>query len=51
MTKSKSKYKCKSNKQKVVKRKIKFYYVAPDLDVVKAIIKNAPNAVIGAISN
>ena len=36
---------------KMVKRKIKFPSVAPDLDVVRAVIKKAPNAVIVAISN
>ena len=46
-----SKRKCKSNKLKVVKRIIKFYFVAPDLDIVRAVIKKAPNAVIRAISN
>ena len=45
-----SKLKSKSNKWKVVKRTINFS-VAPDLEVVRAVIKKAPNAVIGAISN
>ena len=36
---------------KVVKRTIKFLSVAPDLEVVRDVIKKAPNAVIGAISN
>ena len=36
---------------KVVKRTIKFLSVAPDLEVVRAVIKKAPNTVIGAISN
>ena len=35
----------------MVKRTIKFLSVEPDLEVVKAVIKKAPNAVIGAISN
>ena len=35
----------------MVKRTIKFLSVAPDLEVVRALIKKAPNAVIGAISN
>ena len=35
----------------MVKRTIKFLYVAPDLEVVRNVIKTAPNAVIGAISN
>ena len=36
---------------KVIKRIIKFRFVAPDLNIVKAVIKQAPNAVIGTISN
>ena len=51
MGNSQSKLKRKSNKLKVVKRTIKFLSVAPDLEVVRAVIKKAPNAVIGAISN
>ena len=51
MGNSQSKLKRKSNKLKVIKRKIKFLSVAPYLDVVRAVIKKAPNAVIGAISN
>ena len=51
MGNSQSKLKRKSNKLKVVKRTIKYLSVAPDLDVVRAVIKKAPNAVIGAISN
>ena len=51
MGNSQSKLKRKSNKLKVVKRTIKFLFVAPDLDVVKAVIKKAQNVVIGAISN
>ena len=51
MGNSQSKLKRKSNKLKVVKRTIKFLSVSPDLDVVRAVIKKAPNAVIGAISN
>ena len=51
MGNSQSKLKRKSNKLKVVKRTIKFVSVAPDFEVVRAIIKKAPNAVIGAISN
>ena len=35
----------------MVKRTIKFLSVAPDLEVVRTVIKNAPNAVIGSISN
>ena len=46
-----SKFKRKSNKLEVVKRTIKFLLVSPDLYVVRAVIKKAPNAVIGAISN
>ena len=51
MGNSQSKLKHKFNKSKVVKRTIKFLSVAPDLEVVRAVIKKAPNAVIGAISN
>ena len=51
MNNSQSKLKSKSNFLKVVKRTIKFLSVAPDLEVVKAVIKKAPNGVIGAISN
>ena len=51
MGNSQSKLKRKSNKLKVVKRKIKFLSVAPDLEVVRAVIKKLPNVVIGAISN
>ena len=36
---------------KVVKRTIKYFSVEPDLNVVKTVIKKAPNAVIGAIFN
>ena len=35
----------------MVKSIIKFLSVAPDLHIVRAVIKKAPNAVIGAISN
>ena len=51
MGNSQSKLKRKSNKLKVVKRTIQFLSVAPDLEVVRAVIKKAPTAVIGAISN
>ena len=51
MGNSQSKLKRKSNKLKVVKRTIKFLFVAPDLEVVRAVINKAPNTVIGAISN
>ena len=51
MSNSQSKLKRKSNKLKVVKRTIKFVFVAPDLQVVRAVIRKARNAVIGAISN
>ena len=51
MGNSQSKLKRTSNKLKVVKRKIKFLFVAPDLDIVITVIKKAPYAVIGAISN
>ena len=46
-----SKLKRKSNKLKVVKHTIKFLSLAPDLDVVRAVFKKAPNSVTGAISN
>ena len=48
---SQSKLKRKSNRLKVVKRTIKFRSIEPDLDVVKAVIKKATIAVIGAFSN
>ena len=51
MGNSQSKLKRKSNKLKVVKRTITFLSVAPDLEVVRAVIKIAPNTVIGALSN
>ena len=51
MGNSQSKLERKSNKLKVVKRTIKFLSVTPDLDVVRAVIKKAAKAVIGAISN
>ena len=51
MGNSQSKLKRNSNKLKVVKRTIKFLSVALDLEVVRAVIKKAPNAVIGAIFN
>ena len=51
MGNSQSKLKRKFNKLKVVKRPIKFLSVAPDLDVVKAVVKKAPNEVIGVIYN
>ena len=51
MGNSQSTLKRTSNKLKVVKRTIKFLSVAPDLEVVRTVIKKAPNAVIGAISN
>ena len=51
MGNSQSKLKRTSNKLKVVKRTIKFLSVAPDLEVVRTVIKKAPNPVIGAISN
>ena len=41
----------KSNKQKVVKRTVKFLSVAPDSKIAKAVLKKAPDAVIRAISN
>ena len=51
MGNSQSKLRRKSNKLKVVKRTIKFLTVAPELEVIRAVIKKAPNEVIGAISN
>ena len=51
MGNTQSKFKRKSNKLKVVKRYIKYLAVAPDLDVVRAVIKKAPKEVIAAISN
>ena len=51
MGNTQSKFKRKSNKLKVVKRYIKFLAVAPDLEVVKAVIKKASKEVIAAISN
>ena len=50
MGNSQSKLKRKFNKLKVVKCTIKFLSVAPDLEVLRAVINKAPNAVIGAIS-
>ena len=41
----------KFNKRKVVKRTIKFLSVAPDLEVARAVLQKAPEAVIQAISN
>ena len=35
----------------MVKRTIKIFSVEPDLEVVRAVIKKSPNAVIGDISN
>ena len=51
MGNSQSKLKRTFNKLKLVKRTIKFLSVAPDLEVVGNVIKKAPNAVKGAISN
>ena len=51
MGNSQSKLKHKSNELNVVKRTIKFLSIAPDLEVVRAVIKKEPNTVIGAISN
>ena len=50
MGNSQSKLKRKSNKLKVVKPTIKFLSVASDLEVVRIVIKKAPNAVIASIS-
>ena len=51
MGNSQSKLEGRFNKLKVLKRTIKFLSVAPDLEIVRAVIKKAPNAVIDAISN
>ena len=51
MGNSQSKLKRTSNKLKVVKRTRKNFSVAPDLEVVRTVIKKAPNAVIDAIFN
>ena len=51
MGNSQSKLKLTSNKLKVVKRTINFFSVAPDFEFVRTVIKKAPYAVIGAISN
>ena len=51
MGNSQSKLKRKCNKLQVVKLTIKFLSVAPDLEVVRAVIQQTPKAVIGAISN
>ena len=41
----------KSNKLKVVQRRITFFFVTLDFTIVRAVIRKASNAVIGAISN
>ena len=46
-----SKLRIKSNKRKVVKRTVKFLSVAPDLEVARAVLQMAPEAVIQAITN
>ena len=51
MGNTQSKLKRKFNNLKVVKRYIKFLAVAPDLEVVRPLIKIAPKEVIAAISN
>ena len=51
MGNSQSKLRKKSNKRKVVKRTVKFLSVAPDLEVARAVLQKAPEAVIQAISN
>ena len=51
MSNSQSKLKRKSKKLKVVKRTIKFLSVEFDLEIIRAVIKKALNAVIGVISN
>ena len=51
MGNSQFKLRPKSNKRKVVKRTIKFLSVAPDIEVARALLQKAPNAVIHAISD
>ena len=51
MGNSQSKLRQKSNKRKVVKRTVKFLSVALNLEVAKAVLQKAPDAVIQAISN
>ena len=51
MGNSQSKLRKKSNKRKVVKGTVKFLSVAPDLEVARAVLQKAPEAVIQAISN
>ena len=51
MGNTQSKFKRKSNKLKVIKRNIKFNAVAPDLEVVRAVIKKALKEVLAAIFN
>ena len=46
-----SKLRKKSNKRKVVKRTVKFLSVASDIEVARAVLQKAPEAVIQAISN
>ena len=51
MGNSQAKLKRKFNKLKTVIRTIKIIVVALDLNVVSALINNAPNEVIGAITD
>ena len=51
MGNSQSKLKQKFNKLKIIKLKIKFLFVAPNFNIVRALIKKALIAVIGVISN
>ena len=51
MGNSQSKLRKTSNKRKVVKRTVKFLSVALNLEVAKAVLQKAPDAVIQAISN
>ena len=46
-----SKLRQKSNKRKVVKRTVKFFSVAPDLEVARTVLQKTPEAVIKAIFN
>ena len=51
MGNSQSKLRPKSNKRKVVKRTVKFLSVSLDIEVARAVLQKAPEAVIQAISN
>ena len=51
MSNSQFKLRQKTNKRKVVNRTVKLYSVAPDINIVKNVLKKVPNAVIKTISN